>query len=90
MMEVGIKKCGSCGIETNKGKSWITGTWLCDKCYNEWSEKDKKMKSSLSNESVSESIVRRIKKGRSVKRRKSKNIKTKIHENGVQSRLNIS
>ena len=89
-MQIEIKKCGSCNIETNKGKHWGTGAWLCEKCYNEWNEEDKKMRSSSSNESVSESIVRKIKKGRNKKRRNLKIVKTKLHKNGVQSRLNIS
>lgn len=88
-MQIEIKKCGSCNIETNKGKYWGTGTWLCNKCYNEWNEKDKKMRGAVDT-SISKSVVKKIKKGRNTKRRKGKNIKTKLHENGVQSRLNIS
>jgi len=84
-----IKKCGACGIRTNKGKYWGTGTWLCDKCHTKWSEKDKKMRESSSDESVSESVIKKIKKGRNTKRRKSKNVKTKLHEDGSQSRLTM-
>ncbi len=84
-MKLELKKCGSCGIETNKGKYWGTGDWLCDKCHNEWSEKDKKMREDEF--SVSESVIKKVRKG---KRRKSKNVKTKLHEDVVQTRLNIS
>ena len=84
-----IIKCSSCGIKTNKGKCWGTGAWLCDECYTKWSEKDKKMRESSSDESVSESVIKKIKKGRNTKRRKIKNVKTKMHENGSQSRLTM-
>lgn len=90
-MQIKVKKCGSCDIGTNKGKYWRTGTWLCDKCYMEWTNKDKELEGDTSkDDSVSESIIKKIKKGRNIKRRKSKNVKTKIHENGFQSRLDIS
>ncbi len=80
-----INKCGSCGIETNKGKYWGTGAWLCDKCHNEWSEKDKKMRGDEF--SVSESVIKKVRKGKKYKKTK---ITTNIHENGFQTRLNIS
>ncbi len=84
-MKLQIKKCGDCGIETNDGKYWGTGKYLCEKCHAEWTDKKKKE----SPDSVSESVVKKLKKGRNKKRRISKNVKTKIHENGFQSRLNI-
>ncbi len=86
-MEFQFKKCGDCGIETNDGKYWGTGKYLCKKCHAEWT--DEKKKESSSDESVSESVIRKIKKGRNKKRRISKNVKTKLHENGFQRRLNI-
>lgn len=85
-MQIEIKKCDGCDIETNEGKYWGTGAWLCNKCHAEWSEKDKKMREDTS---ISESVVKKIKKGRNKKRRNLKNIKTKLHEDGFQSRLNV-
>lgn len=83
-MEIQIKKCGACGIRTNKGKYWGTGTWLCNECHTKWSEKDKKMREDEF--SVSESIIKKLKKG---KKHKKTNIVTKVHENGSQSRLTM-
>jgi len=83
-MEIQIKECGSCGVPTNKGKYWGTGTWLCDKCHDEWKEKDKKMKGDEF--SVSESVIKKVRKG---KRLKKRGVKTEIHESGEQSRLTM-
>lgn len=85
-MQIEIKKCGGCNIETNEGKYWRTGTWLCDKCHLKWNENDKRMRGDTS---ISESVVKKIKKGRNKKRRNLKNVKTKLHEDGFQSRLNV-
>lgn len=82
-MELKLRKCGSCNIETNKGKFWRTGTWLCDKCFDEWKLKDSLYKSDTS---VSKSVIKKIKKGR---KRNLKIVKTKLHEDGFQSRLNV-
>jgi len=81
-----IKKCGACGIRTNKGKYWGNGTLLCEECHTKWSEKDKKMRESSSDESVSESVIKKVRKG---KKHKKTKIATKIHENGSQSRLTM-
>lgn len=84
MMEIKMNKCGSCGIETNKGKYWGTGTWLCDKCHDEWKEEDRKMRGDEF--SVSKSIIKKVKKGKS---RGKKRVVTKLYENGSQSRLTM-
>lgn len=85
-MELKVKKCGGCGIETNEGKYWITGTWLCNKCHIKWNENDKRTRGDTS---ISESVIKKIKKGRIKKRRNLKIVKTKLHEDGFQSRLNV-
>ena len=85
-MEIQIKKCGSCGVPTNKGKYWGTGTWLCDKCHNEWKEKDRKMRED--DFSVSESVIKKVRKGKS-KRNKKARVVTKLHDSGSQSRLTM-
>lgn len=84
-MQIEIKKCSSCGIETNKRKQWGTGAWLCDKCYDEWNEEDKKMRGDEF--SVSKSLIKKGKKEKM--RRNKKKVVTKIHENGSQSRLTM-
>lgn len=81
-MKIELKKCGSCNIESNKGKFWRTGTWLCDKCFDEWKLKEELYESN----SVTKSTITKIRKGR---KRNLKNVKTKLHENGVQSRLAV-
>ncbi len=80
-MRIEVKKCGSCEIETNKGKHWRTGTWLCDDCFKEW-----KLKELLyeSDNTVSKSVMTKIRKGR---KRNLKNVKTKLYENEFQNRL---
>jgi len=85
-MEIQIGKCGSCGIETNRGKYWGTGTWLCDKCHDEWKDKDKKMRGDEF--SVSESVIKKVRKGKG-KRNKKARVVTEIHKNGSQSRLTM-
>ncbi len=82
-MESKIRKCDSCGIDNCLCKPWRTGAWLCYKCFDEYKVKES------SNTSISESVVKKIKKGRNKKRRNLKNVKTKLHEDGFQSRLNV-
>lgn len=85
-MELEIKICHNCKSKTTTGRPWRTGAWLCEKCYDKWSENDKKMRESDS--SVSESVVKRARKGRK-SRGRIKKIVTEVHKNGEQSRLNI-
>jgi len=83
-MIVEIKKCGDCGIETNKGKYWGTGKYLCEKCHNEWTDKKKR---ETPDSSVTESTIKKLKKRRDKKKRNLKIVKTKLHEEGFQNRL---
>jgi len=81
-MTLKIKRCDSCKKETSKGKPSRTGLWLCNKCYTEIYGSDDK-------DYVSISSMSKIKKIKNKRRRNLKIVKTKLHENGFQSRLKI-
>lgn len=87
-MNIKIRKCGECGAITNNGKYWGTGIWLCNKCYNKYDSKHKKLRGSMdesvAEKSVSGSTIKKIKKGR---KRNLKRVKTKLHKDGFQNRL---
>ena len=78
------KICHNCKIETTTGKPWRTGVWLCKKCDDNWTERNKKLHENTT--SVSKSVVEKTRK-RKNKNRKKKVI-TKIHVDGFQARLN--